>query len=315
MLSLKTTAIFLLLLVANTVFGDAVPARFKYPTTAKTLFTPHWRRDFVRNVREVPFVRGAGTQCADLFERIELPPELPENFLLNQSDGATHIYGWLRGEGTETFEQALAQQHKIAAVGPNGDRAYWNNGGAVPYSSTTVSPGVFRVELPKDTILGDEFEFSPAESTQLTRLGYKPITQLYPEIPGLPRPLTVPTNRYRGLNRFTRTLPQGEAEKIYRAAVVAQAAKIREWMKVPKAEAKRRANELAADLAQFYYLGIHWMPFDSINNSLFMVQVNAVLRHQGFKTLEHGRIDYIALGTPPAIFGKYFTEEFGKQNP
>lgn len=304
------------LLIPGVVRGEPTAARFHYPATAKQLYAPEWRRDFVRSLKNVLFVAGPGTQCADLFERMALPKELPENYLLNQADGATHMYDWYRGQSKETFIEAIARQHKISAVGPDGKRIYWNNGAPVPYSSETVSPGVFRAELAKPTIVGDEFSITKDELAIFAKYGFLPKGTFVPAIPGVPKRLTVPTNAFRRSNeKFTRELPTGEAEPIYRAAVIKQAEKVRGWMKLSEAEVKKQTGAFVKDLAQFYYVGIHWMPFDSVNNSIFMAQINVVLRHQGFKSLEHGRLDYLALVSPPEVFAKVFAEEFKKQNP
>lgn len=306
------------LLPAALLRAEPVAARFAYPTASLRLFAPEWRRDFVRAVREVPLIAGHGTDCPDLLERMALRPELPENFLLNQADGATHLYRWLRGEedAGESYERALLRQHALSAVGPAGNRYYWNNGGAIPYASDTVGPGVFRVDLPVPSFGGDTFQLSPAELAVLTKHRYVPSSRMLPAIRGIPKRQTVPTNAWIAMNgQFSRALPQGRAETAYRAAAVLRAEKLRPWMRLSVEEARPRGDELARDLAEHYYVGIHWMPFDAINNSIFMAQVNVVLRHLGFRTMEHGRLDYFALACPPEVFAKVFTEEFRRENP
>lgn len=70
-------------------------------------------------------------------------------------------------------------------------------------------------------------------------------------------------------------------------------------------------KELLSKIALYYQYGVNTHMFENINQSLFCNQMNALLQVFGFKSINHGILDFAAMRLQPENFIKYFIDEVG----
>jgi hypothetical protein len=67
--------------------------------------------------------------------------------------------------------------------------------------------------------------------------------------------------------------------------------------RITETHEKVSMDSLLSLLGIYYHNVIHWMPFAYVNNSLFMGQVNCILRHNNMNSIPHGNLDTYAMLT------------------
>lgn len=70
---------------------------------------------------------------------------------------------------------------------------------------------------------------------------------------------------------------------------------------------------LLSKIALYYQYGINTHMFENINQSLFANQVNVLLQVFGYKPINHGILDFVALRFQPVNFIKYFADEVTRE--
>lgn len=68
-------------------------------------------------------------------------------------------------------------------------------------------------------------------------------------------------------------------------------------------------EDLLSKIALYYQYAINTHMFENINQSLFANQVNVLLQVFGYKPINHGILDFVALRFQPVNFIKYFVDE------
>lgn len=68
-------------------------------------------------------------------------------------------------------------------------------------------------------------------------------------------------------------------------------------------------EELLSKIACYYQYAINTHMFENINQSLFANQVNALLQVFGYKPINHGILDFVAIRFQPQNFVRYFIDE------
>ena len=63
-------------------------------------------------------------------------------------------------------------------------------------------------------------------------------------------------------------------------------------------------------IAEHYQYAVNARPFEQINNSLFMNEVNTLLKKAGMQTIPHGILDHAAQRLQPQTFIKYFEDYY-----
>ncbi len=63
-------------------------------------------------------------------------------------------------------------------------------------------------------------------------------------------------------------------------------------------------------IAEHYQYAANARPYQQINNSLFMNEVNTLLKKAGMKAIPHGMLDHAAQRLQPETFKKYFTDYY-----
>ncbi len=61
-------------------------------------------------------------------------------------------------------------------------------------------------------------------------------------------------------------------------------------------------------IAEHYQYAANARPFEQINNSLFMNEVNTLLKKAGMKSIPHGMLDHAAQRLQPETFKRYFVD-------
>lgn len=237
---------------------------------------------------------------------------LDGRYLLNQADGMRFFYGWYLGDTELAFDDMLSMHHRLACLGITGNRVYLSWGGmGNSYLSDTRFPGMYREELRakgQQPIDSDRLDLSPGE---WRRLGFDetPAPRRFtPILEGIPEAHLGEATiaEADGKRVLLRTAPIGEAEASYRALAGRRMAALRGFRDWTARDVKKNLPLLLDALADYYHAAIHWMPFSSINNSLFMGHVNAILKHLELDPMPHGRLDYLALGSDGVPFRRLF---------
>lgn len=68
-------------------------------------------------------------------------------------------------------------------------------------------------------------------------------------------------------------------------------------------------EELLVKIATYYQYAISTHMFENVNQSLFANQVNALLQVFGYKPINHGALDFVAMRFQPQNFVRYFIDE------
>ena len=79
------------------------------------------------------------------------------------------------------------------------------------------------------------------------------------------------------------------------------------WVKLSLSE-----RVILEKIAEHYNYAIAARPYGQINNSLFMNEVNTLLRKAGLKTMPQGELDFAAMYLQPGTFKKYFIDTYYK---
>jgi hypothetical protein len=93
----------------------------------------------------------------------------------------------------------------------------------------------------------------------------------------------------RNSRRFVRRAPRGKERELLMASCAALLQECRRFY------FKDDMPRMMGALLAYYHTSINTMPFANINNSLFMCQVNVLLRLMNMPTLPHGKLDQYAL--------------------
>ncbi len=75
---------------------------------------------------------------------------------------------------------------------------------------------------------------------------------------------------------------------------------------------KKTDKETIKIIANYYQYGINMHMFETVNQSLFGNQANAMLKLLGLKPIEHGIMDFAAMRLQPKSFARYFLNEVSR---
>ncbi|MBP3925387.1 LysM peptidoglycan-binding domain-containing protein [bacterium] len=69
-------------------------------------------------------------------------------------------------------------------------------------------------------------------------------------------------------------------------------------------------KQILEKLAEHYQYAANARPYDQINNSLFMNELNTLLSKAGMKNIPNGNLDFAAMHLQPETFQKYFIDQY-----
>lgn len=175
----------------------------------------------------------------------------------------------------EEFKAINAQMHKTSAIGRNGDRPYKTSA----YDSQGISPGKTR-----------DIHLNYSSSRPGAQKYAEKIADLLRKEKNIPSGLVrVPGVKVSAqpVNVFAQHLyPSGKSLDEYFEQGAALLNKIN--------ATPLGARGVVDDIAQYYYTMINARPYEQINNSIFMNQVNSMLEVHGFGGMSHGYMDHLA---------------------
>jgi hypothetical protein len=73
---------------------------------------------------------------------------------------------------------------------------------------------------------------------------------------------------------------------------------------------KAPKEQILKKIAEHYQYAANARPYEQINNSLFMNEVNTLLQKAGLNTMPHGIMDHVAMRLQPDKFEKYFVDQY-----
>jgi hypothetical protein len=280
-----------------------------------------WAHDFLRNPKDFP-------------DRVDI------NYLTNQRSAALLFFEWFIHGSPTSYEEMLRTAHRVAACGPHGGNYYRipapdghflipsraSTDAHIIYDSPRLDwvretfPGAMRSDLEarriqhptKDilTMTDDELAIleklkayanakSQDSSSELSdALSQKGQQRYYINFRNcFVRCLVIRHSR----RKFSRRAPSGSTVSCLLINCSEALKRCRSFF------LKRQVPELLNELLGYYHMAINLMPFANINNSIFMGQVNIVMRLAGFQPLPHSSLDSFALILPHDLFARAVT--------
>jgi len=254
-----------------------------------------------------------------LFTRHAHEPIKSPNYIPNISDSLREAFApWFERRTDQSFKAMLKLQHTILASGIDGEAPYLSTSFLQPLSSQGV--GRFRYEslrLPDNAYL----QFTISDFFNSSSIPYAFRTFLeessgeYYRVPIL----AVPTTHRPEARILTLTSPRGLKEYLVRyrypsrrstRIYVEEMSKIMERLRaLPLSTPKETVIEHLADYVQVFSAGL---PFERVNFSLAMAQVNYVLMNHGLRGIENGELDLISIIAPTSRFREIFAEAVKK---
>jgi hypothetical protein len=69
-------------------------------------------------------------------------------------------------------------------------------------------------------------------------------------------------------------------------------------------------EKILKKIAEHYQYAANARPYQQINNSLYMNEINTLLQKAGLNTMPHGIMDHVAMRLQPDKFEKYFIDQY-----
>ncbi len=251
-----------------------------------------------------------------LFTRHAGEPILNQNYLQNITDSIRESFApWFEGESKESFQRMLRIQHVILTMGLDGNHPYLSTSDS--HALSPSSRGRFRYEM-SSLFMSPYLHFQISEHFTPGSLPPAFRTYLEEEAPGrsyqvpihaIPEPhqpevqlttLNVGPGSQDFLIRYR--YPSNPVSKTY----VEELASIMETLRqLPSDAPEEKLLHLLADYIQIFSAGL---PFDRVNYSIAMAQVNYILMKHGLRGIENGELDLISVTVPTPVFRQVFSD-------
>jgi hypothetical protein len=276
----------------------------------------NWAKDFLRNPEDFP-------------ERVD------PNYLANQRSAASAFLEWFLEADRTSYENMLRTTHRIAACGPHGGSYYKIPTPCgkflVPHSDSSdrhikyespvpgwvrdTYPGAMRSDLEAMHILHPTEDIVAIADEDLNLMIKAKACVVRPSISH-----SINSNSWSGQRgpkrfhvRFSKCSVQLSVTKLSRCLFTRCAPVGNERDKLLRSCSETmehcrslvscgETRTLSQGLLCYYHLAVNLMPFANINNSLFMGQINAILRLVGLSSLPHSSLDSLALILPCESF-------------
>ncbi|HPF02241.1 MAG TPA: hypothetical protein PLV06_06145 [Bacteroidales bacterium] len=264
-----------------------------YPTNIAELSSNEWSKDFLRHPHAIT--------------QIDYDP----NYLLNQAESINFFYSWFLNGNPGSYVAILKKQHLYASLGKNQDRKYrikcYKKTKAETWFERESFPGRLRFELKKSGIphpAVDMLRIKECDHYVIEKENYYKTFIEYSQMVHITDKRYKTPIFYRELENLSGT--KIHILKYYRNGYFKiehpQDDELIEYqnitqnlMAVIRNSIYSSTEDLLIDqLAKYYHNAIHWMPFAHINNSLFMGQINCILRFRGYSSVPHSDLDTYA---------------------
>jgi hypothetical protein len=256
----------------------------------------------------------------------DYPHRVDRRYIFNQRDASNFFISWFLADTPMPYMEMLKNQHLLASIGTTGNSLYkvpalkkiWLEptsfvNGQVAYHSPNryherISyPGRLREELEALNIphcKTDILRLSSKERNLLqkaqgeTVLSTSNMRIFKVDFYELPRTTCAVENKKKFI--YEREAPCGKTRRELQTAC----ARIMNIMR--KRYLEKKYSECVKLLSAYYHTAINLMPFNNINNSLFMAQVNSIALLCGYSGVEHGSLDSYAMLTSSSAFRELF---------
>lgn len=256
----------------------------------------------------------------------DYPHRVDRHYIFNQRDAANFFISCFLADTPTPYMKMLKKQHLLASIGTTGNSLYkvpalkklWLEptsfvNGKVAYHSPNryherISyPGRLREELEELNILHcktDILKLNLKERELLQKTEGKTVlsnsnSQIFKvEFYELPRTICLVENKKKF--SYQREAPCGMPRKKLQASCARLMNIMREFY------LENNYSECVNLLSAYYHTAINLMPFNNVNNSLFMAQVNSISLLCGYSGVEHGSLDSYAMLTSSSAFRELF---------
>ncbi len=250
------------------------------------------------------------TEVKNLFIRIPGSPVFDPYYIKNAVDSLkTEFAPWFEGHSNQSFQDMMRAQHKTLAVGLDRKSFYRS-----PSSNSFLKPrsaGKLRVDrMWEHSPVSTSFYADSLCKNYWCPEGFfehlKREREISPhrlEIEGIPfesRPEGLYSWHPRWNFSFDMVYPTTEHMKPYLARMEQLMLDLR---KITPETPKEAWMPLLADYVQLFSVSL---PFDRINFSQAMIQVNYILMRQGYQGISHGALDYLAMTYSSHEYRKIF---------
>ena len=208
------------------------------------------------------------------------------------------------GEYTQSLDsyiQTINNMHIISATGKSGQLNWYSN---VGQGGIQINPGQIRQGYCSNSRYHEATEIEAIArkygdpyrvSNQSQRVKLKGIPEEY-------QPLDINTED----GGYRHIYPNGGSlEKYYYKEMHRTATEALELIKRGASETK-----ILYKIAEHYQYAANARPYGQINNSLFMNEINTLLKKARLKGMPHGMLDHAAMRLQPEAFKKYFVDEY-----
>lgn len=256
----------------------------------------------------------------------DYPHRVDRQYILNQRDAANFFISWFLADTPITYMEMLKNQHFIACVGTTRNSFYkvpatkniwlepisFVNGQVVYHSPNRYHerisyPGRLRIELEELNIphcKTDILHLKLKERNLFQKTEGKTVlsnstSQIF-EVEFYELPKTTCSVLKNCFSKYQREAPCGKTREELQKVCCELMARIRKMY-------KRGLHHSCVELlSAYYHTAINLMPFNNINNSLFMAQVNSIALLCGYSAIEHGNLDSYAMLTSSSAFRELF---------
>ena len=257
-----------------------------------------------------------------LFTRSPLRNIVHLNYLENMPDSLREAFvPWLEGQSKLSYREMLRKQHRILTRGLNGSNPYLSTDLNQPLQKRNI--GRFRYETwlpalhPELRFSMSAFYDSPEDYPDYFLEFAKKrdgSTRYLTAIEGIPharRPdcrLTISKTQSTAVTdlRLYMTYPSASHSETYVDAIEVLMVKLKN---TPVGAPREEWVPLLADFIQLFSAGL---PFERVNFSIAMSQVNTILMKQGLRGVENGELDLASVMMPTAEFREVFIKHVEK---
>ena len=251
-----------------------------------------------------------------LFTRHPKLPVFSPNYIPNMMDSIRESFApWFEKKTPESFQKMLKMQHAILTLGIDSKHPYLST--SMDHALRSTSIGRFRYQKTSPFSRPHlEFAISDLYLSQAIPPGlqnfldeidsYREYLLPIASIPEAHRPEARITVLYMpggGRNYlFKMRYPENHSTEYYLGEMAQIMEEIRD---LPPNAPKPRTLHLLADYIQLFSAGL---PFDRVNFSIAMAQVNYVLMSHGLRGIENGELDLISAMVDTTLFRKIFSD-------
>ncbi|MDH4379313.1 MAG: hypothetical protein QE263_05360 [Vampirovibrionales bacterium] len=258
------------------------------------------------NINNESILKGYVPDIGLVRERGNKGLQIPLNYRQNSAEARFRMEQAMNNgsyNNPQAYKQAMQEAHDISYRGYSGNNYYYEkNGQLLKINGGKIrGPGVLKnyypLEADRVVVVGRDYN---ATYIGAQRRGYK--NQLDLEgIPNDAQPVNVEDVHF---------YPDGKYMDLYFKRMQQTGKEV-----LTLIQSGAPHQPIVAKIAKHYQYAANARPFEQINNSLFMNEVNLMLRRAGLHEIPHGILDHAAQRLQPQAFQQYFINYVEQFNP